>query len=490
MFLGIDLGTSELKVCVIDGDQRTVADAAIRLDIQRPKPLWSEQAPEAWVLALHEAMAQLARRGAPLAPVRGIAVSGQMHGAVLLDARRELLRPAILWNDTRAHAECRAIEEAEPRAREITGNLVMPGFTAPKLVWLRRHEPAIFEQVRWVLLPKDYLTYHLTGELTTDQSDAAGTSWLDVGARCWSDAMLAASGLSRKEMPRLLEGCEPAGELRAELRNRWGMAAPRIVVAAGAADNAAAGVGAGAIDHGQATVSLGSSGVIFVASDRFAANPAQAMHAFCHALPQRWIQMAVTLSATTSLGWLTRVCRGNSDVEMAALAEQADPGRAPLFLPYLNGERTPHNDAEATGLFWGLTSATDTAALAYAVMEGVAFSLADGHDALASAGTQIDEAFAMGGGSNSRLWLTLVASVTGIRLKRPADAGQGAALGAALGAARLAMIAAGEGGIEQICRPPAVASTMAPDPAWRDRLLPRLERYRALYQATRSLTRF
>lgn len=483
MFLGIDLGTSELKVCVVDEAQQIVDAVAIRLDISRPRPLWAEQAPQSWVLALHEAMAQLGRRAAPLAAVRALAISGQMHGAVLLDEAGEVLRPAILWNDTRSHAECLELEAAVPAAREITGNLVMPGFTAPKLAWLRRHEPDVFARVATVMLPKDYLNYHLTGDLTTEMSDAAGTAWLDVAARQWSDAMLAATGLSRRQMPRLLEGPDVAGEVRGELKQRWGLGAGRVIVAAGAGDNAAAGVGVGAVAQGRATVSLGSSGVIFVATEGFAANPAQAMHAFCHALPDRWIQMAVTLSATTSLGWLSRLCKAGDEAALARTAEAITAERAPLFLPYLNGERTPHNDANARGLFLGLSSTTDSAALAYAVMEGVAFSLADGYAALAQAGTRIDEAFALGGGSNSRFWLGLVAAITGIRLVRPA----GADKGAAFGAARLAMLAAGQGDVAAICRAPAAADVVEPDPALGERLRPRYERYRLLYERTRDL---
>jgi xylulokinase len=485
MYLGIDLGTSELKTCLVDEAQQVIGSTAARLEISRPKPLWSEQAPQAWVLAMHQAMDALrARHAQALAAVRAVAVSGQMHGAVLLDARREVLRPAILWNDTRAHAECAELEALVPAAHEITGNLVMPGFTAPKLAWLRRHDPGLSAQVRTVMLPKDYLTLHLSGELCTEMSDAAGTAWLDVAKRDWSDTMLAATGLAREHMPRLLEGAQPAGELRRELRERWGIAAASVVVAAGAGDNAAAGLGAGAVGSGRATVSLGSSGVIFVAADRHAANPAQAVHAFCHALPQRWIQMSVMLSATTSLGWAASLCRAKGDAAFAAQAESVEIERAPIFLPYLNGERTPHNDAGAKGQLFGLTSSTDAAALAYAVMEGVAFGLADGHAALAAAGTVVDAAVALGGGSNSAFWLQLVAAATGMRLKKPAESDKGGAFGAA----RLAMLASGAGTPESICLAPEAAAEIVADATLRQRLAPRLERYRRLYERTRDLT--
>ena len=484
MYLGIDLGTSELKACLVDSEQRIVGTAAVRLEISRPKPLWSEQAPQAWIGALHEAVDALRRRhAAEWGALRGIAVSGQMHGATLLDRHLEVLRPAILWNDARSHLECVELEAAVPQARRITGNLVMPGFTAPKLLWLRKHEPDVFSRVQTVLLPKDYLSLHLSGELTTEMSDAAGTAWLDVAARDWSDPMLAASGLSRSHMPTLLEGCQPAGWLRNELKQRWHVGAQPVVIAAGAADNAAAAVGAGAVSGGQAIVSLGSSGVILVAADRFASNPEQAMHSFCHALPARWIQMTVTLSATTSLSWAASLCRADSEAAFARAGASADIARAPIFLPYLNGERTPHNDANAKGVFLGLTASTDAAALAYSVMEGVAFSLADGHAALAAAGTHVREAFALGGGSNSAFWLELVAAAAGTRLAKTEGGGKGGAFGAA----RLAMLAARAGSVEQVCTPPAVVSWVRPDDDLRGRLAPRYQRYRALYAATRGL---
>ena len=478
MYLGIDLGTSELKAIIVDLDQATVASHSVKLEISRPRPLWSEQAPQAWVRALDEVLNALRQQApAALAAVQGIAVSGQMHGAVLLDGNAEVLRPAILWNDTRAFAECVEIEAAVPESRAVTGNLMMPGFTAPKLAWLRRHEPTLFETIATVMLPKDYLVLHLTGERVTDMSDAAGTGWLDVAQRDWSDRLLAATGLDRARMPRLIEGSARAGALRPELQRRGGIGGA-AVVAAGAADNAATAIGVGAVGEGQALVSLGSSGVILAATDGFAPNPAQAVHAFCHAVPKRWYQMTVTLSATTSLTWAARLCGHASDAGFAALAEQADVAAAPIFLPYLNGERTPHNNAAAQGLFFGLSSRTDTAALAYSVLEGVAFSLADGHAALQQAGTRIAQAAVVGGGANSRQWVSLVAAACGFALQRPT----GGDRGGAFGAARLARLAHTGEAVEAVCRPVAAESVTPPDLALRERLAPRYERYKRLYR--------
>ena len=477
MYLGIDLGTSELKASLVDDEQLTVASAGVKLAISRPHPQWSEQAPQAWAQALHDALDGLMLQApTALAAVRGIGISGQMHGATLLDAQQQVLRPAILWNDTRSFAECAELEAAVPEARVITGNLVMPGFTAPKLLWLRKHEPALFARVATVLLPKDYLVHQLTGERVSEMSDAAGTAWLDVGRRDWSDRMLAATGLSREHMPRLIEGCQAAGLLRDDLRRRWGMAA-NVVVAAGAADNAAAGIGVGAVNQGQALVSLGSSGVIFVATERFAPNPAQAVHAFCHALPQRWFQMTVTLCATTSLSWATQLCGHTREAEFAALAAGAEIETAPIFLPYLNGERTPHNDAAAKGIFFGLSTRTDQAALAYSVLEGVAFSLADGHAALQAAGTRIQHATVVGGGANSRFWTELVATACGFSLGRPA----GGDLGGAFGAARLARLAHRQEPVQSVCTAVPTPVIVEPNPALAARLGARHERYQRLY---------
>lgn len=483
MYLGIDLGTSEVKTLLVDDAQAVIASHAVKLAISRPAPQRSEQHPDDWVQALDTAIVALkAAVPAALAEVRAIAISGQMHGAVLLDAERRVLRPAILWNDTRSHAECAELEAAVPESREIGGNLMMPGFTAPKLAWLRKHEPDVYSRVATVMLPKDYLVLHLTGVLATEMSDAAGTLWLDVARRDWSDTLLAATGLGRAQMPPLHEGSQPVGTLREVLRTRWGMA-HAAVVAAGAADNAASGVGVGAIDAGQGFVSLGSSGVIFVANDRFAPNPAQAVHAFCHALPQRWLQMTVTLSATTSLSWLTHNVLGRgSEAEVAQLAEGADLDHAPIFLPYLNGERTPHNHAGAQGMFFGLTTRTDAAALAYAVLEGVAFSLADGHAALEAAGTRLVEATLVGGGGRSRFWAGLVAAACGFALVRP----QAGDLGGAFGAARLARLAATGEPPADVCRPLATAQRIESDPALAARLAPRLARYRRLYRQNRA----
>ena len=487
MYLGIDLGTSEVKAVLLDEGGTIVASARAPLEVQRPQPRWSEQSAESWWSASLAAVDELrATNAAALAAVRGLGLSGQMHGATLLDEADRPLRPAILWNDTRSDAECAELERRVPRSRELTGNLAMPGFTAPKLVWVERHEPQVFAKVRSVLLPKDYLRLRLTGEKVSEMSDAAGTLWLDVARRDWSEEMLAGTRLSRAHMPRLVEGSAPSGELRKELRDRWGMKGA-VVVAGGGGDNAASAVGIGAVAPGGGFVSLGTSGVLFVVNDRFLPNPARAVHAFCHALPGRWHQMSVMLSAASCLRWATALVKAKDEAEILAEVERLDPAAraaAPIFLPYLSGERTPHNDPAAQGVFFGLVHGTDRAALVYSVIEGVAFGLADGLDALRAAGTTVGTLSLVGGGSRSAFWAQLIADV----LEVPLQTHTGGETGGALGAARLGQLACGAAEAA-VCGRPPVARTFEPTAAGRAPLVERLARFRNLYRAVAPVFR-
>ncbi len=477
--LGIDLGTTELKVLLLDREHRVLASAHAPLSVQRPQPLWSEQDPAAWWAALEAAMAELkAGHADALARVSAIGLSGQMHGAVLLDETDAVLRPAILWNDGRSGAQCATLARRVEGFATLTGNLAMPGFTAPKLLWVAEHEPERFARTRCVLLPKDWLRLLLTGTRFSDPSDAAGTLWLDVARRDWSDALLAATGLTRAHMPQLAEGSAATGTVRPALARRWGLA-EGVVVAAGGGDNAATAVGIGARAPGAGFLSLGTSGVLFVCTDRHRPNPAQGVHAFCHALPGLWHQMSVMLSAASCLRWFTRIC-ARAD-EAALLAEVATLDRAgfaaaPLFLPYLAGERTPHNDPRATGVFFGLTHAHGAAALGYAVIEGVGFGLLDGLRALQAAGTEVGELSLVGGGARSPLWCQLLADTLGLVLHTH----QAGETGAALGAARLGWLADG-GDPDTVCTQPPVTASYRPDAHRRAALAARAERFRALY---------
>jgi len=483
LFLGIDLGTSAVKVVLVDGNQRVIDQASVALEVSRPQPLWSEQDPEGWWSAADTALCALrARRGRELGGVRAIGLSGQMHGATLLDAHERVLRPAILWNDGRSFAACAELERRVPRAREISGNLAMPGFTAPKLLWVARNEPDVFARTAHVLLPKDWLRLRLSGERVSEMSDASGTLWLDVAKRDWSDELLGACDLRRASMPRLVEGSERSAELLPQLARRFGLP-EHTMIAGGAGDQAAGAIGAGVIHAGDAFLSLGTSGVAFAATSRFAPNPAQAVHAFCHALPATWHQMSVILSAASCLSWFARVS-GASD-EASLLAEIEATGRDPgdlLFLPYLSGERTPHNDPLATGVFVGLRHTSTRADLGRAVLEGVAFALADALDALGEVGASAKRIAVIGGGTRSPYWGTILATVLGRQLVFARDAD----VGPAFGAARLARLASTGEAPDSVCTPLPIEREIAPDAELRERYRERHAEFRNLYRALRD----
>ncbi|MBW9086778.1 xylulokinase [Rhizobium wenxiniae] len=482
MYLGLDLGTSGVKAMLIDGDQTIIGSASGALDVSRPHSGWSEQEPAHWIRACEEAIAGLkAAHPAELSAVKGIGLSGQMHGATLLDADDKVLRPCILWNDTRSFHEAAALD-ADPRFRKITGNIVFPGFTAPKLAWVKKNEPEIFAKVAKVLLPKDYLRLWLTGEHISEMSDSAGTSWLDTGARKWSSELLAATDLSEEQMPSLVEGTDQAGKLRGELKSRWGIAGD-VVVAGGAGDNAASACGMGTVKEGQAFVSLGTSGVLFAANGSYLPKPESAVHAFCHALPKTWHQMGVILSAADAINWHAKVM-GKSAAELSG--ELGDTLKAPTgvtFLPYLSGERTPHNDAVIRGAFIGLEHESSRPVLTQAVLEGVTFAIRDNLEALKSAGTSISRVTAIGGGSRSRYWLSSIATSLNVPVDIPADGD----FGAAFGAARLGLIAATGADPVSVCSAPKTEATIEPVSALSDAYETAYARYRAAYPAIRAI---
>ncbi|OBZ95238.1 xylulose kinase [Pararhizobium polonicum] len=481
MYLGIDLGTSGVKALLIDDAQTVIGSASGAMDVSRPHPGWSEQNPADWIRATEEAIAGLkAAHPAELAAVKGIGLSGQMHGATLLDSKDQVLRPCILWNDTRSHKQALALD-ADPQFRALTGNIVFPGFTAPKLAWVAENEPDIFDKVDWVLLPKDYLRLWLTGEHISEMSDSAGTSWLDTGKRAWSESLLDATGLTESHMPSLVEGTEPGGTLKAGLAAKWGMGA-NVVVAGGAGDNAASACGMGTVGEGHAFVSLGTSGVLFAANASYLPNPASAVHAFCHALPNTWHQMGVILSATDALNWHAGIT-GKSAADLTV--ELGDSLNAPsgvTFLPYLSGERTPHNDAAIRGVFAGLGHESSRVVLTQAVLEGVSFALRDSLEALRAAGTNLSRVTAIGGGSRSRYWLKSIATALDLPVDVPADGD----FGAAFGAARLGLVAATKANPLSVFTAPATAETVQPDASLRGAYEDAYHRYRRLYPAIRN----
>ncbi|RAZ76359.1 xylulokinase [Mesorhizobium atlanticum] len=483
MYLGLDLGTSGVKALLIDDGQKVIGAGHGSLDVLRPYPGWSEQDPAHWIGACEAAIADLkASHPKELAEVKGIGLSGQMHGATLLDASDKVLRPCILWNDTRSHVEAAALD-ADPRFRKLTGNIVFPGFTAPKLAWVKNNEPAIFAKVAKVLLPKDYLRLWLTGEHISEMSDSAGTSWLDVGERRWSGELLAATSLDERQMPSLVEGTAKAGALRAEFASKWGVAAG-IPVAGGAGDNAASACGMGTVGAGHAFVSLGTSGVLFAANASYLPNPESAVHTFCHALPNTWHQMGVILSATDSLNWLSEITGKSAGDLTGELGDKLKAPTGVTFLPYLSGERTPHNDSAIRGSFTGLAHQSSRAVLTQAVLEGVAFAFRDSLEALKTAGTTLSRVTAIGGGSRSRYWLKAIATALQVPVDIPADGD----FGAAFGAARLGLIAATGADPLAVCTAPATDATIEPDAGLGGAYADAYQRYRALYPAIRAVT--
>lgn len=437
MYLGIDLGTSSVKALIINDQQQVIASASADLSLSNPQPLWSEQDPEQWWQATEQAIAGLhSSHRQALQQLRAISFSGQMHGATLLNHRGQVLRPAILWNDGRSVVECQQLVENEPLAEKITGNLIMPGFTAPKLLWLMNHHPQLFDQIGKVLLPKDYLRYRISGDFATDLSDASGSCWLDVGQRQWSLPMLTATGLDVSQMPSLFEGNQITGNILPQLANKWGVPTD-VALVAGGGDNAASAVSMNVVESGSAFLSLGTSGVLFVADDQFRPNPSQAVHTFCHCLPQRWHQMTVHLSAAACLDWVAKLIGANDIGKLLKEVERHEDDDAPIFLPYLSGERTPHNDPYARGVFFGMTQKTNSLQLVQAVLEGVAFALAQGQAAMLSSGVKIDAISVVGGASRSHYWGEIISAA----LQQPLDYRQSSQLGGAYGAARLAWLA-------------------------------------------------
>ena len=441
--LGIDVSTTATKAVLIDESGAVVGVGASAYGFSVPRPLWSEQDPELWwdgaVTAIRSV---LATTGVPADEVVAIGLTGQMHGAVLLDAAGDVLRPAILWNDQRTATECDAIRDAlgPERLIAITGNDALTGFTAPKLVWVRDHEPDVWRRIAHVLLPKDYLRLRLTGEYALDKADGAGTLLFDLAARDWSTEVLDALRIERAWMPPTWEGPEITGVVTAIAAAATGLRAGTPVVAGGG-DQSANAVGVGAVTVGTMALSLGTSGVVFATTDRPLYEPHGRVHAFCHAVPGRWHLMSVMLSAGGSLRWFRdAIVPGVEFGDLVDAATEVPAGSGGLlFLPYLSGERSPHPDPLARGAFVGLTLTHDLRHLTRAVLEGVAFGLRDGLDLMIEAGTPVpDQIRASGGGTESPLWRQILADVLGAEIATVSTSE-----GAAYGAGVLAAVGAG-----------------------------------------------
>ncbi|MGI9452589.1 MAG: xylulokinase [Geminicoccaceae bacterium] len=489
--IGLDVGTSGVKALLVTGEGDIAASATEEYQLLTPKPGWTEQEPESWWTASCRVLKSLAEKAE--APIEAIGLTGQMHGAVFLDDDGEVIRPALLWNDQRTADECADIESriGSQRLRGITGNPALTGFQAPKVLWLRKHEPEAYSRLRHVLLPKDFIRYRLSGALATDASDAAGTLLLDLVRRNWSEEILKALDIPLEWLPKVHEGPDITGHVNADGAKASGLQ-QGLPVIAGGGDNAAAAVGSGVVGEGTGFVSLGTSGVVFVASEKPKIDPDGALHAFCHAVPGRYHLMGVILSAGGSLRWyrdnLARLSVDRSvDAydQIFARASEVSAGADGLFyLPYLAGERTPHMDPFARGAFVGLSLAHDDRHMARAVIEGISFALKDSLVLMDRLGVSPDQLFAVGGGARSPLWRTWLASILGVGLQR-LEVEEGPAMGAALlGAVGAGIHSDVETAVAKMIRKEGPLET--PKPALEDRYHPVYERFTRLYPALKT----
>lgn len=484
-YIGLDLGTSALKALLIDGEGRLLNTAVREYPLAFPRPGWSEQNPADWWRAVTETVPELLR-GFDADAVAGIGVAGQMHGLVALDAGDAVIRPAILWNDGRTAAETDYLNHTVGRDKLAarTGNIAFAGFTAPKLLWMRKNEPESFARIAKVMLPKDYLVYRLTGAFATDFSDASGMLLLDVKNRRWSPEMLALCGLSEKQLPRLYESYEPVGTLRPEVAAALGLR-PSVLVAAGAGDNAAAAVGTATVTDAACNISIGTSGTVFIACDRFSMDPHNALHAFAHA-NGRYHLMGCMLSAASCYKWWAEdVLRAPSlSGEQAGLTDAMLGTGHVFFLPYLMGERSPHNDAAARGAFIGMTMDTTRGDMTLAVLEGVAFAIRDSVEVARSLNLPIARSRLCGGGARSPLWRKIFANVLNMELDTmEAEEGPG------MGGAMLAAVACGayKSVEDMAAHTVRVAATQRPDPEIAARYEDRYAQFRTLYPALRPI---
>ena len=486
ILLGLDIGTGGARCLAVDESGDVVTEASSEYPLSSPRPGWSEQDPGEWWRATKEVLGRVAAEveGGAGGEVVGLGLTGQMHGSVFLDSSDEVIRPALLWNDQRTQEQCEEITAAvgEERLIRISGNPALTGFQAPKILWLRAEEPDLYEKTSRVLLPKDYIRLMLTGEYATDASDAAGTLLLDVRSRDWSAEILEALEIPEEWMPKVYEGPEKTGELRKEVAEELGLPAS-LPVAAGGGDNAASAVGTGIVSEGLLSSSVGTSGVLFAHSDTFSPEPSGRLHAFCHAVPDAYHLMGVTLSAGGSLSWW-RETLGKGYDELVEAAEEVSPGsEGLLFLPYLSGERTPHLDPGARGAFFGLTTRHTTAHMTRALMEGVVFSLKDSLEIMGELGVEAREIRATGGGAKSPLWRQLQADIYDRPIYRTAT-DEGPAYGAAL----LGGVASGVyGSVKEASSLVKLREEVTEPDRERARLYGEYyEVYRSLYPATRE----
>ena len=485
LYIGIDLGTSAVKLLLMDGEGTICNQISKEYPLEFPRPGWSQQDPEDWKRAVLEGIPALLE-GFDKSQVAGIGAGGQMHGLVVLDEHDQVIRPAILWNDGRTAEEVEYLNGVvgKEKLSALTANIAFAGFTAPKLLWMKKHEPEHFARIRKIMLPKDYINYILTGVHCTDCSDASGMLLLDVEHRCWSREMLDICGITENQMPRLFESYEPVGTLRPELAQQLGLS-ESVVVCAGAGDNAAAAVGTGTVGEGACNLSLGTSGTLFISSQHFGVDPNNALHAFAHADGHYHLMGCMLSAASCNQWWMDRIL-GSSDYAGAQAAiDRAKLGENHVyFLPYLMGERSPINDTNARGAFVGMTMDTTRADLTQAVLEGVAFAIRDSLEVARSLGLDIRRSKLCGGGAKSPLWREILANVLHVTLELPASE-----QGPGMGGAMLAMVACGAyPSVEAVCdRLVRVSETVEPDPELAARYEARYQQFRQIYPALKNV---
>jgi len=479
MYLGIDLGTSSMKCLVIGEDQEIIHSVSSKdIPLSNPQSGWSEQDPSSWIVALDQCIKKLEEK-INIHEIKSISFSGHMHGATCIDKNYEVIRPCILWNDTRSHQECAEIM-TDNSVMDIAGNIAMPGFTAPKILWVKNNENENFDKIYKALLPKDYLRFYLTGEFFSDLSDASGTYWLDVGHRKWSSVLLEASSIRLDQMPELCEGTEQTGILKKEIAEQYGFNTS-CKVYGGAGDNAAAAVGLGLYEEGDASISLGTSGVIFGSTKKFLKNYDDAIHSFCHCLPNTWHLMSVMLSCTSNVNWFINTFDSSineiTEKLSKVMSSKEEINNAPYFLPYLTGERTPINDPHARASFHQMGIDSDRTSLIYALIEGISFGLNDNYQALSKTGIKLENIYAIGGGSKNDSWLKLLASILNRNLSLT-DASEAMA---AYGAARIAFMGFNNLKPKESLSAPKVIKTIEKDPKLTDLLNERFQNWKNFY---------
>ncbi len=483
-YIGIDLGTSAVKLLLVDDKGNIRANVSKEYPLSFPQPGWSEQNPRDWWNAVKEGLRELLS-GIDPHSVRGIGCGGQMHGLVILDEKDEVIRPAILWNDGRTEKEVEYLNHTIgiEKLKDLTANMAFAGFTAPKILWVKENEPENFAKIRKIMLPKDYINYLLTGAFVTDYSDASGMLLLDVKNRAWSDEMIQICGIKEEMLPALHESYDTVGRLKKELCNEFEMDSPLVV--AGAGDNAAAAIGTGTVRNGSCNISLGTSGTIFISSDEFRENPNPAIHNFAHA-NGKYHLMGCMLSAASCNKWFAKevLYRSDYDAMQSEITEEMLGNNNVYFLPYLMGERSPINDTNARALFLGMDMHNSQKDMYLAVLEGVAFAIRDSFEVARSLGMNITESMICGGGSRSALWRKIIANVLGIRLTIPlSEEGPG------YGGAMLAMVADGVYASVEECADALVKirSYEEADPLISARYQEKYQKYRMIYPALKDV---